>query len=124
MSLVVQNFKFLELLQTTPLPNRTSCPAEAVLPARLISCGGVSAKALIKAVLRGDKAISPELEGTTAPVQVPRAEPVWFRVFCCCFKLSRTERHVTVTRGITIVHCRLDAEDSCVVAPYDSNLGS
>jgi hypothetical protein len=50
---------FLAVLRKTPLPTRTSCPAEVGLVERFISCGGVTAKALIKAALDGDPTVSP-----------------------------------------------------------------
>ena len=51
---------FLAVLRKTPLPTRTSCPAEVGLVERFISCGGVTAKALIRAAVDGDPTVSPE----------------------------------------------------------------
>ncbi len=51
---------YLEVLRGTPLPTRTSCPTEVGLTERFIGCGGVSAKALIAAVLNGERTVSPD----------------------------------------------------------------
>ena len=54
----VQEFRML--LRSVALPTRTSCPAELGPLSRFISCGGVSARALIRALLKGDETITPK----------------------------------------------------------------
>jgi hypothetical protein len=58
---------FLAVLRKTPLPTRTTCPAEVGLVERFITCGGVTAKALIRAALKKEPTISPEGTGKGAP---------------------------------------------------------
>jgi hypothetical protein len=60
---------FLEVLRNTPLPTHTTCPAEVGLVERFITCGGVNAKALIKAALKNKRTIKPE--GTAKGVPLP-----------------------------------------------------
>ena len=53
--------EFRKLLRSVVLPTRTSCPAELGPLSRFISCGGVlSARALIRALLKGDETITPK----------------------------------------------------------------
>jgi hypothetical protein len=61
---------FRKLLRSVALPTRTSCPAELGPLSRFISCGGVSARALIRALLKGDETITPKLEGVVLTLQL------------------------------------------------------
>lgn len=62
--------EFRKLLRSVALPTRTSCPAELGPLSRFISCGGVSARALIKALLKGDETITPKGVVLTLQLQV------------------------------------------------------
>ena len=68
MAIVLRWQGFLAVLRKTPLPTRTSCPAEVGLVERFISCGGVTAKALIRAALNGDPTIRPKGTEKGAPL--------------------------------------------------------